>query len=405
MDKAKKIGILTFHQSVNNGAVMQAYSLSKRLKQDFPDSVVEIIDYRMKCVEKAYSYNLKSYLKEGSLVGRGKKIVKFILNPLMFKRLNRRTEIFHQCINQLPLSSMKIEDGGMDEVIQYINSNYDILIVGSDAIWNHVSRGFPNIYLPDCRVKCHKLSYAASCYGMDFLKCSEQTRKTIGESLNDFYAIGIRDDATRDFVEWSGCTVTPYHTCDPTAFLDVDDLPVDVEKLEEKLKKKGFSFDKETIGIMGNEKMLKMLRSFYDKKYQLVSLYNYLPGADVQLYDLTPYEWAYVFRYFKLTFTTYFHGTMLSLRNGTPLICIALNTEFSKKHTPKTLDLLKRVGFEDWYFETDYKTVNFKEIKEKADFLISSNMKTKIIEAIEAEALSYREFEKNLRKLMNSKEK
>ena len=43
-----KIGILTFHQSVNNGAVMQAYSLSKRLKREYPDDEIEIINYRKK---------------------------------------------------------------------------------------------------------------------------------------------------------------------------------------------------------------------------------------------------------------------------------------------------------------------------------------------------------------------
>lgn len=399
-----KIGILTFHQSINNGAVMQAYSLSKRIKQDFPESVVEIIDYRMKCVGKGYSYNLKSYLKTGTFIIRIKKLVKYIFDPCMFKRLNLRTEVFNECVDFLPLSKEKIEDDGMEKVIQYINSEYDVLIVGSDAVWNHISRGFPNIYLPDNRVRCHKFSYAASCYGMDFLNCSEDVRVAIGESLNSFSSIGVRDTATMDFVRWSGSDVPAYHTCDPTAFLDVDDLPVDVEKLKSKLKNKGFDFNKDTIGIMGNEKMLKMVRSFYGKKYQIVSLYNYLKGADVQLYDLTPYEWAYVFRYFKLTFTTYFHGTMLSLRNGTPLICIALNTEFSKKHTPKTLDVLKRVGFEDWYFETDYVTQNLDEIKAKSDFLLSSNIKTNIIQAVEHEASSYCEFENNLRKLINSKE-
>ena len=42
-----KIGILTFHQSVNNGAVMQAYSLSKRLKSEYPNDEIEIINNRV----------------------------------------------------------------------------------------------------------------------------------------------------------------------------------------------------------------------------------------------------------------------------------------------------------------------------------------------------------------------
>ena len=46
-DKIKKIGILTFHNSINNGAVMQAYSLSKKIQQVMPESKVEIIDYHI----------------------------------------------------------------------------------------------------------------------------------------------------------------------------------------------------------------------------------------------------------------------------------------------------------------------------------------------------------------------
>ena len=35
-----KIGILTFHGSINEGAVMQCYSLCHRLMNDFPDAKI-----------------------------------------------------------------------------------------------------------------------------------------------------------------------------------------------------------------------------------------------------------------------------------------------------------------------------------------------------------------------------
>ena len=173
-------------------------------------------------------------------------------------------------------------------------------------------------------------------------------------------------------------------------------------KIRQKLQNKGFDFEKQTIGVMGNSKMLKMVRKFYSQKYQIVALYNYMPGADVQLFDLTPYEWAFVFKYFKLTFTTYFHGTMLSLRNGVPLICCALDTSFAKKHTPKTLDVLARLGFSDWYFKTDYEKINLQEIKEKADSLLSSNLHDTITKAIDTEAQSYTHFHDALKKAIEN---
>lgn len=395
-----KIGILTFHQSVNNGAVVQAYSLSERLKKEYPNDTVEIINYRMEKIDRQYSYSLMDYLKAGSLIGCVKKGIFLLLDPFLLHRKRIQKKVFDDCQYKLPLSTECIVSDNTDELYDYIEKTYDVLIIGSDAVWNYATRGFPNAYFPSENLNLKKLSYAASCYGMNFLNDSKEDRGKIGGILSDFEFVGVRDKATEDFVKWSGCTIIPQHTCDPTAFLNVDNLPIDIEMLRNKLIKRGFDFNKQTIGMMGSDGMLQMIKKLYGNGYQIVSLYNYVKGADVNLYDLEPYEWAYVFRYFKLTFTTYFHGTLLSLRNGVPLICIDLNTEFGKYHTPKTLDLLQRLGFEDWYFHTDYKTQNFKEIKAKADMLLSGDYRNCILTAIDRESESFEVFNSALKPIM-----
>lgn len=394
-----KIGILTFHYSINNGAMMQVYSLSSKLKKEYPNLNVEVIDYRMPKVIDSYNYKLLDYLKDDNFIITLKKSIKLLLDPLKLKRLNERTRIFSEAIKNLPLSDYMIIDDKPDALFERINKEYDILIVGSDAVWNFVMRGFPNAYFPGARVRCKKMSYAASCYGMDFSNIDSNIREQICDILKDFCFIGVRDKATEEFVNWSGCKQQPIHTCDPTAFLEVDNLPISEDIVKEKMKKKGFDFSKETIGIMGSEKMCRMVRQMFGNKYQIVALYEYNKGADVNLYDFNPFEWAYVFRYFKLTFTTYFHGTMLSLRNGIPLICVALDTEFAKKHTPKTLDLLQRLGYADWYFQTDYEGMNFDKISEKANELLDNEMKKEILVKMNKEAESFEEFKKNLDKI------
>lgn len=399
-----RIGILTFHRSVNNGAVMQCYALSKRLQQDFPNDTIEVIDYHMPKVEQGYSATITQYFSGCSPILMLKKAYQLLRKPDILIKARKRNVLFKNAITELPLSADSIFDDSDDVLVRYINSHYDILVVGSDAVWNYVTRGFPNAYFPDDRIQCHKLSYAASCYGMEFLNCPEEDRVRIGQILEGFDFIGVRDSATEDFVQWSNCMKRPVHTCDPTALLDVDDLPIDISRLEEKLTQKGFDLNKPTIGVMGNEKMVKMIRKFYGNRYQLVALYNYTKGADVQLFDLTPYEWAYVFRYFRITFTTFFHGTMLSLRNGVPVICIALETEFAKQHIPKTLDVLSRLGYEDWYFKTDYISENFESIKAKADELIAMPNRKEIQEKVNQEAMSYHAFRLALATLTNAGE-
>lgn len=388
-----RIGILTFHRSINNGAVMQCYSLSKYLQQQFPQDKVEVVDYHMPKVASSYEVSVKSYFRgTRSLKSLIWKTAKLVLNPDMFVWKRDRIAAFEKVRHILPLSKESILDDGTVQLFDYINNHYDVVIAGSDAIWNYVMRGFPNPYFLDEKIKCQKLSYAASCYGMSYEKIPDEQRTKIRQILDSYRFLGVRDDESANFVMDIGCSSNSVHTCDPTVFLDVEDLPIDEEELKAKLRKKGFDFDRETIGIMGSERMCSMVRSMYGKKYQIVALYEKCRNADVNLYDLTPYEWAYVFRLFKVTFTTYFHGTMLSLRNGTPVICVALETEYSKNHMTKVEDFLRRIDWQDCYFHTDYKGENQEQIKSKADQLLNDDYHDVIIERMNTEAQSVEVF-------------
>lgn len=400
-----KIGILTFHRSVNNGAFMQAYALSSEIKKRFPTDTVEIVDFTPPSVVNYYSYSLAAYFRHSTPRVFAGKLLQLLRDPAYLKRMRKRTAVFDAASGALPLSEKKIVSSNYEEVYAYINDNYDALVVGSDAVWNFHLRGYPNPYFPDSHVTAHKLSYAASCYGMDFLKCANDTRKSIASVFDGFDFIGVRDAATEEMVRWSGSTAIPVHTCDPTALLDVENLPVSRADFEKKLAARGFDFNRPAIGMMGDNTMFSMIKNMYGDRYQIVALYNYIKGADVNLYDISPFEWAYAFRYFKVTFTTFFHGTMLSLRNGTPLICIALKTDFAKAHTPKTLDVLRRCGLSDWYFETDYRSENLDRIKKTADELIDGDYRAFILKQINAEAKSFDAFAEALENIKKNNER
>lgn len=392
-----KIGVLTFHKSINNGAVMQCYSLTKRLQQEFPNDTVEVIDYHMPKVEAVYTPSLRSYFANATLMVKFKRAAKLLMHPRTLIWQKERKQAFDHVADMLPLSERSIFADDTAELFRYINDTYDVVIAGSDAIWNYVTRGFPNPYFLDTSVKCHKLAYAASCYGMSYEKIPEAQRIRIGEILNDYRFLGVRDDETKKFAAFVGAETPMEHTCDPTVFLDVDDLPIDVDGLIAKMKSKGFDFSKKTIGVMGSSRMCRMVRSLYGNSVQIVALYNYHKEADVNLYDLNPYEWAYVFRFFHATITTYFHGTHLSLRNGTPVVCVALETEYSKNHTTKVLDFLERVGLEKWYFHSDCQTTGVSEIKEQLDDFLENDLGEEIKFRMDRESESFRTFLNALR--------
>ena len=368
---------------------MQCYSLSKRLKKEFPNASVEVIDYQMPLIdERVYDTSFKHYFKGGL------KHKAFFLLHLSdnLKRINqdrKRKESFHNAITNLPLSPDKIYSNGIDELIDYINSSYDVVVAGSDAIWNYSVRGFPNPYFLAETVKPKMLSYAASCYGMNYERIPSSQQKAIKRILDKYVFLGTRDEESELFLKSIGCSKTPVHTCDPTAFLDVDDLPIDKDALIKKMASRGFDFNRKTIGIMGSDKMCQMVRNMFGSQYQLVSLYIYNKQSDVNLNDLSPYEWAYVFRFFNVTVTTYFHGTMLSLRNGVPVLSIALDTDYSLYHKTKVEDLLGRLCLSDCYWKTDYRSQNIEEIKNKLYELIISDSRNRILETINKEAQSF----------------
>ena len=393
-----KIGILTFHKSINNGAVIQCFSLANKLKKELVNHEVEVIDYHMPKAVDFYSDSLVDYLKSKSVVVFLKKTVKLILDPKKLMRYKARRKAFESVNTVLPLSEKSIIDNDTEKLFKYINDTYDAVIVGSDAVWNYNLRGFPNPYFLSEDIKCKKFTYAASCYGMSYENINQHEKTEIKKALDTYEFLGVRDDESAKFVKFIGCNKDTVHTCDPTVFLDLDILPIDEAVIKVKLSKKGFDFNKETIAVMGSGQMHKMVRRIYGKKYQIVALYEYSKYADVNLHDLTPYEWAYVFKYFKLTFTTYFHGTLLSLRNGVPVVCVALETEYSKNHMTKVNDFLIRIGMEDCYFHTDYTNVHDDKIKNKADALLNGDWYEIIKNKMDNEALCIKPFVEALKK-------
>jgi len=153
-----RIGILTYHRSYNYGAFLQCYSLKERLKADFPSCDIEVIDYVHKSVRDNYLKIAQSYDDEQ-------------VNAYIGKRNSN----FDESISYLDLSPESFVDDNFECTLDYINSRYDVVIVGSDAVWNWRSRGFPNIYLLK-GYKGHKLSYAASANLLNFSAVTKEEK-------------------------------------------------------------------------------------------------------------------------------------------------------------------------------------------------------------------------------------
>ena len=408
----KKIGILTYHRSINYGALMQAYSLSERLARELPDYKVEIIDYMSEAADKLYH---PSFWKFIGLAYRQKGVrnkavfIKQALLCLYKKTLNRReynlNRIFDEQLKSLKLSNEYIVTDDVDQFFLKIKDQYEVVIVGSDAVFNWQIRKFPNPYFLAGDIGAKRFSYAASSYGQEFTTLTEFQKEYISKAWNDFDYLGVRDSATEEFVKFVTDKKIPHHNCDPTVFLDLKSIPVEDEKIKEIFIKAGVDFSKPLIGIMAQDWLGKIVRDILGDKYQIIAVFKDNPYADFYLENLTPFQWSKVFRYFSVTFTHFFHGNLLSLKNGTPTIAIENRSSYNMAHNSKIRDLMARINLSDFCYYRDEVDFQKKEIIRAVEDRIENRSvyENRIYEGLEKEAHSFDDFIETLKETLQYK--
>lgn len=359
-----KIGILTFHRAYNYGAFLQSFALSSELiKLGYN---VEIIDYMPLTLMNGYR-PIKVIEKNG--IETKHPSIYFIKN-IIFKILNYdyivkknsfdkiRNKYIWMDMDKIPVSSENTISDSVDELKKIADNCYDMIIVGSDAVWNDFQTNCPYIYYLD-NIECrYKVSYAASAYGMSYEKKSQQQLKRISKNLDMFNLISCRDEYTeREVSKLTNQKV--YHTCDPTLFLNMSIFDEYAGAAKKKLLDAGVDFQKKLIFLMGDRNIGRLLKKLVKNDYMLVGIYNYNQYADVNVPTLTPFEWVASFRYFEFTVTSYFHCSIFSMLNHVPVIGIDKLTAFSIKHKSKLEDLFERLGVKDTYFTSNIEAEEF----------------------------------------------
>ena len=196
-----KIGILTFHAAHNFGSMLQAYALKNYIATTF-DAEVEIVNFRTSVQKDIYSVITK---RKGM-----KYFIKNMYSMLEYIPLKKKHEKFENFL-QTKLSCYD-ECNTLDE----INSkHYDIVIAGSDQIWNVNTNDFEWIYLLE-GINTRKISYAVSC-GPNLVSIEEKER--ISRNLSQFYSISTRDNATKNFVK-NLSNKEAEVVCDPVLLMD-----------------------------------------------------------------------------------------------------------------------------------------------------------------------------------------
>lgn len=350
-----KIGILTFHRSINYGAFMQSFALSKEIQKRHGD-IVEIIDYELLSKAKMYQSNLKKYIKSGSSY------------KIMYHR-------FRDDLCLLPLSPETIITDNYQEIYDYINNRYDLVIVGSDAVWayNH-HLGLKNPYWLGPEIKCRKMSYAASAYSLDVKKVSDVEKNYIASCLKEYEYIGVRDQETFDFCKSVNPNLEVYRNCDPTVLL----AQPDVNMAKSILSRLGVDISKKIVSFMisGNKYVDRIQKELGDD-YEFVMLLSRNQDTDRFkrhkehfLYQLSPYEWYTVFSLFYMNITKYFHGTLLALKSSVPTISFDV-TNMNYEYVSKIRQVLTDMHLEKFWLNN--KNCSFDDVMNKIHYILENH--------------------------------
>ncbi len=207
-----KIGIITFHASHNYGSMLQAYALQTVLGNMGHD--VEIINLRQASQKKMYAHPLD--IKRRSL-----QYVAYCLltRPAATWNASRKWDLYEKFIQHyLNLSK---EYHSLLE-LEKANLRYDMLITGSDQIWNTHCKDFNLAYFGNFldNNTTRKISYAPS---MGANPEEKVDKSLIREYCKGFDAMSVREERTRRLLRTSGIQQEIAITADPTLLLEASD--------------------------------------------------------------------------------------------------------------------------------------------------------------------------------------
>lgn len=328
-----KVGILTFHDAHNYGAVLQAFALKKYIQKLGYEA--KIINYHHETIPDGYP--------KGNNEKRWEKFDKFI------KELVDYEEKVH--INEEELEKLDI----------------DFWICGSDQIWNtEITRGFNRGFFLDFTTKGKKISYAVS---MGINKLPTEHEKYFKDSLNKLDNISVREDTLKEYAE-KFTNKKIVRVIDPTLLLEEEDY--------ENLILDNKYGDYVLIYALGpDERLTKIANKIAKEKNVKIIELNDKRNENYfceQISDAGPDEFLTLIKNAKAIITNSFHGTIFSIIFQKEFYTITRLNRNSRMES-----ILKIVDMEDRLIDKVEELENIKEqdYKKSYDKLKSEKEKSR----------------------------
>lgn len=329
------IGILTYHQALNYGAVLQTYALQTFLQHMLKE--VEIIDYRCDKIVHAHT------------------ICFDFRNPIGYFYKKRTEKAFFDFrTRSLRTSEACYLANKIDQ------ETYDAFLVGSDQIWNmNISGGDKTFFLDFCKTSKKKFSYAAS---MGNYRPLEKEEKEIFQYLQEFETISVREKDLQQYLMKQD--LQTFVGIDPVLLLAANEWKkISLKRIEEPyILLYMVGFQNQTLEYAQRLRKEKNLSVYWlsDSVRRYKGIKN--------LRCCKPEEFLHLFANATFVVTNSFHGSAFSILFHRPF-CVNINQ--NGKRNTRVFDLLSQFdlltdSMEDLQILSE---VNWKSVDEKIELL------------------------------------
>ena len=297
-----KIGILSYHNSVNYGAVLQIFALKTTLEK--LGAEVSVVNYEAISSE----YSVFSFKNAMSTNGFTKGLVKYIYYKIIAKKhINIKKENFEKFTENYFNLSQKYKS--IDD-FEKLN-DYDVIICGSDQIWNpEITNGFdPMLFCNFNSNKIKKYSYAASVGDVKIISSLEKKKEFL-RLIKNFDQIAVRETELAEFIT-ENTSVNPLVTLDPTLLLNAEEY----DKVEDNRNvKKDYILIYQLARYPKTMEVAKQLAK--DNNLKIIEIINnpYVKSKN-SLMELSasPGEFVNLMKNANYIITNSFHGTVFSI--------------------------------------------------------------------------------------------
>ena len=204
----KKIGILTFQNADNYGALLQAYALKNVLSSLGGNP--EILNYCCSKIEGEYRFFTRPQLSFKWLF---LKTIKLLFLPLFLYRKSRFSDFRKQYLTDTATL--------YPETIAKIAAQYDAFVSGSDQVFNPRITGFDrNYFLAFNKENSKNYSYAAS-FGVELKDLSEKEKTFIQQNVGHLKYLSVREQQGAEIIRSIHGRTAQVHL-DPTLLLDLN---------------------------------------------------------------------------------------------------------------------------------------------------------------------------------------